>query len=247
MATGITSQRARRDRQAGPRQAVVPDVAHVEEEGEEHHRERDAERQRGRVDRAVGAVAEQAQVDQRRRARGAPRRRSAISAITPVAAVGRQVDARPGRRLGFDDGQRDRADGDDQQRHADAVDAAARGRARRLLQQPRAAPQRDRADRQVDEEGPRPADASGPRTSPGSGPPRPRSPPTAPHRLTVSARLLCGNAASTIDSDAGVSSAAPTACSTRAAISHATLPARPQAADAAMNSVTPNRNTRLRP
>ena len=85
------------------------------------------------------------------------------------------------------------------------------------------------------------------RTSRGSGPTAAAKPPTAPHRLTVSARLLCGNAASTIDSDAGVSSAAPTACSTRAAISQPTLPARPQAADAAMNSVTPSRNTRLRP
>ena len=79
------------------------------------------------------------------------------------------------------------------------------------------------------------------------GPTAAAKPPTAPHRLTVSARLCCGNAAMTIDSDAGVSNAAPTACSTRAAISHATLPASPQAADAAMNNATPTRNTRLRP
>jgi hypothetical protein len=59
--------------------------------------------------------------------------------------------------------------------------------------------------------------------------------------------LSCGNAASTIDSEAGVNSAAPIACSARAATSHATSPARPQAAEAAMNSVTPIRNTRLRP
>ena len=79
------------------------------------------------------------------------------------------------------------------------------------------------------------------------GPTAAAKPATAPHRLTVTARLLCGNAASTIDSDAGVSSAAPTACSTRAAMSQPTLPASPHAADAAMNSVTPTMNTRLRP
>ena len=65
--------------------------------------------------------------------------------------------------------------------------------------------------------------------------------------LTVSARWFCGKAARTIAREAGVSRAAPTACKARAAISQPTLPASPQAADAAMNSVTPNRNTRLRP
>jgi hypothetical protein len=82
---------------------------------------------------------------------------------------------------------------------------------------------------------------------PSVGPTAAAKPATAPHRLTMSARCCCGNAASTIDSDAGVSSAAPIACSTRAAISHATLPANPQATDAAMNNVAPSRNTRLRP
>ena len=79
------------------------------------------------------------------------------------------------------------------------------------------------------------------------GPTAAARPPTAPHRLTATERLLCGNAASTIDSDAGVSSAAPMACSTRAATSALTLPARPQAAEAARNSVTPIMNSRLRP
>ncbi|MNL16126.1 hypothetical protein D3C87_1371520 [compost metagenome] len=72
-------------------------------------------------------------------------------------------------------------------------------------------------------------------------------PPTAPHKLTATARFCVGNAASTIDRDAGVNSAAPTACNTRAAISHPTLPARPQAAEAARNSTTPIMNMRLRP
>jgi hypothetical protein len=59
-------------------------------------------------------------------------------------------------------------------------------------------------------------------SEPRLGPTAAAKPATAPHRLTVSARWLCGKAPSTIDSDAGVSSAAPTACSTRAAISQAT-------------------------
>ena len=50
-----------------------------------------------------------------------------------------------------------------------------------------------------------------------------------------------------MDSDAGVSKAAPTACATRAATSQPTPPARPQAADAARNRATPVRNMRLRP
>ena len=48
-----------------------------------------------------------------------------------------------------------------------------------------------------------------------------------------------------MDSDAGVSKAAPTACATRAATSQPTPPARPQAADAARNRATPVRNMRL--
>lgn len=50
-----------------------------------------------------------------------------------------------------------------------------------------------------------------------------------------------------MDSEAGVSKAAPTACATRAAISQPTVPARPQAAEAARNSSTPIMNMRLRP
>ena len=79
------------------------------------------------------------------------------------------------------------------------------------------------------------------------GPTAAAKPPTAPHRLTITVRRLCGNAASTIDSDAGVRRAAPTAWSARAAISQPTLPARPHSADAAMNSVTPSRKTRFLP
>ena len=79
------------------------------------------------------------------------------------------------------------------------------------------------------------------------GPTAAANPPTAPHRLTVTARLLCGKAAITIDSDAGVSIAAPTACTTRVATSVATLAERPQPTDPATNRVTPIRNTRLRP
>ena len=50
-----------------------------------------------------------------------------------------------------------------------------------------------------------------------------------------------------MDIDAGVSSAAPTACTTRAATSHSTVGAAPQATDAAMKTARPRRNTRLRP
>ena len=50
-----------------------------------------------------------------------------------------------------------------------------------------------------------------------------------------------------MDMDAGVSSAAPTACATRAAISHATEGAHPHATDAAMNTAKPSWKTRLRP
>ncbi|KAG1220493.1 hypothetical protein G6F68_021186 [Rhizopus microsporus] len=83
--------------------------------------------------------------------------------------------------------------------------------------------------------------------APRLGPTAAAKPPTAPHRLPATARWEAGKAASTIDNDAGVSSAAPTACSTRAAISHPTLPARPHAAEAARNSTTPTMNMRLRP
>ena len=52
-------QRFGRDRQFGVRLAVVSDVAHVEEEREEHHREGDAEGQCRRVHRAIGVVVEE--------------------------------------------------------------------------------------------------------------------------------------------------------------------------------------------
>jgi hypothetical protein len=84
-------------------------------------------------------------------------------------------------------------------------------------------------------------------SEPRLGPTAAASAPTAPHKLTATARLAVGKAASTRDSEAGVSSAAPIACSTRAAINQATLPAKPQAAEAARNSTTPIMKTRLRP
>lgn len=84
-------------------------------------------------------------------------------------------------------------------------------------------------------------------SEPRLGPIAAASAPTAPHRLTATVRRFCGNAASTIDSDAGVSRAAPIACSTRAAISHGTLPDNPHAADATRNSVTPIMKIFFRP
>ncbi len=72
-------------------------------------------------------------------------------------------------------------------------------------------------------------------------------PPTAPHRLTATVRFSFGKASRMIDSEAGVSSAAPRAWITRATISQATLSAMPQAAEAARNSVTPARKTRFLP
>ncbi|KAG1388264.1 hypothetical protein G6F59_016035 [Rhizopus arrhizus] len=52
-------QRPRRHGQAGARQAVMPHPRHVEKEREEHHRERNAEAQRGQVHIAIGAMLEQ--------------------------------------------------------------------------------------------------------------------------------------------------------------------------------------------
>ena len=69
-------QRTGRDRQPGARLAVVPYVAHVEEEGEEHHRERDAERQRGRVRPRCRSGGGTAPGRPAARARCAPRRRT---------------------------------------------------------------------------------------------------------------------------------------------------------------------------
>jgi hypothetical protein len=58
-------QRSGRDREAGTRQVVMPHAAHVEEEREEHHGERDAEGKRGSVRCAVNRVAEKGEVDER--------------------------------------------------------------------------------------------------------------------------------------------------------------------------------------
>ena len=151
------------------------------------------------------------------------------SAITPVPAVRQELRACPARRVRLDDGERDRADGDDEQRHAHAVDASTRA-AGASDSRSRDAPRHN----DIAPIGRLMKKAHGQPTvctmnEPRLGPTAAAKPPTAPHRLTVTARRLCGNAASTIDSDAGVSRAAPTACSTRAAISQPTLPARPHA------------------
>ena len=70
----------------------------------------------------------------------------------------RQFGAGPVRRVRLHDAQCDGADADDQQRDADPIDRASALGLFRFLQQGRAMPQRQRTQRQVQVEGPRPAD-----------------------------------------------------------------------------------------
>jgi hypothetical protein len=64
----------------------------------------------------------------------------------------------------------------------------------------------------------------------------------AVHARTAPARFSGAVVASTMPSDAGVSSAAPVAWITRKAISIPRLVAAPQAAEAKVNNSAPNRN-----
>ena len=56
-----------------------------------------------------------------------------------------------------------------------------------------------------------------------------------------------GNVAVMIESVAGLISAAPTPCTTRAAINSVPLPARPHHSDASVNTAMPITNSRRRP
>jgi hypothetical protein len=67
-----------------------------------------------------------------------------------------------------------------------------------------------------------------------------------PHRATAVARTL-GVAASNRASDAGMSSAAPTACTTRPAMSSQGVGARPHNAEPSVNTARPRWNERRRP
>jgi hypothetical protein len=82
-----------------------------------------------------------------------------------------------------------------------------------------------------------------PRNGP-SAPPMPPSPDQAPIARARSAR---SNEASRMASAPGVSSAPPTPCRTRAAISVSMFGASPHSSDATANQLTPTRKIRLRP
>src|SRR4051812_31674493 len=84
-------------------------------------------------------------------------------------------------------------------------------------------------------------------SDPSEGPIAAASAPTAPQRATALARRATGKACSTTASEEGSRSAAPTACSARAAISAPAEGARPQSAEAALKSARPTRKVRFRP
>ena len=79
-----------------------------------------------------------------------------------------------------------------------------------------------------------------------TGPKAAATPPVAVQARTAPLRRCGGYEASTRLSDVGVSSAAPAACTSRKAISMATLLAAPQAAEAAVKMATPSRKPYLR-
>ena len=72
-------------------------------------------------------------------------------------------------------------------------------------------------------------------------------PPTAPHSAVADARRSSGNSGSSSPSDVGTSSAAPAACTTRAAIRNSTDGASPHSAEAPTNTPSPQKNIRRRP
>ena len=236
-------QRAWRDRQPGARLAVVPDVAHVEE----HHRESDAEGQRGRIHRAVGPVAEQPQVDER--IAGVARPHDKCHERNQTRPDGPdELCASPARRVCFDDGERDRAHGDDEQCHADAVDTSTRAAPIGFAQQGSTPPQRHRADRQVDEEGPRPADVLDDERAQawpdGGGKAAHRAPQADGHRATA-LRERRQHDRQRRRGEEGRTHRLQHARGYQPA--HGAGEAAQQAMEAAMNSVTPSRNTRFLP
>ena len=79
------------------------------------------------------------------------------------------------------------------------------------------------------------------RTPPASGPTRVATPAVAPHTLSATPRRSGGKILVIVDSVCGVSSAAPSPCTTRAAISISMLPASPHHSEAAVNTASPTR------
>ncbi len=79
------------------------------------------------------------------------------------------------------------------------------------------------------------------RTPPASGPTRLATPAVAPHRLTATPRRSDGKIRVMVDKVCGVSSPAPTPCTTRAAINMAALPANPHHTEETVNTTRPIR------
>jgi hypothetical protein len=84
-------------------------------------------------------------------------------------------------------------------------------------------------------------------TPPRIGPSPNPSPATAAQIPIAPARRSAGNASTRIDSVSGAISAAPTPCTTRAAISAGSSVASAHAAEKTVNVARPTRNRRLRP
>ena len=84
-------------------------------------------------------------------------------------------------------------------------------------------------------------------TPPSEGPVAAATAPVAPHSAVAVARCSIGNSGSSSPSEVGTSTAAPAACTTRAATRTGTDQASPQSADAARNVSSPMKNMRRRP
>ena len=78
-------------------------------------------------------------------------------------------------------------------------------------------------------------------TPPASGPTRVATPAVAPHTLIATPRRSAGKIRVIVDSVCGVSSAAPTPCNTRAAMSMPMVSERPHHSEAAVNTARPSR------
>jgi|GEM_PF-2990507 len=85
------------------------------------------------------------------------------------------------------------------------------------------------------------------RTPPSAGPVAAATAPVAPQMAVAVARCASGNSGSSRASDVGTTAAAPSACSTRAAISIPGFGASPHSAEASRNTTIPTRNNRRRP
>jgi hypothetical protein len=85
------------------------------------------------------------------------------------------------------------------------------------------------------------------RTPPSEGPVAAATAPVAAHSAVAVARFSAGNSGSISPSEVGTTIAAPTAWSTRAAITSSTLGATATSADAARNAQRPTKNIFRRP